>query len=162
MAKDKNKPGEPEPANKEIGAMLFGGEMTMLPKELAELGLSDQIAVEEIPGVAPSWKPVHPGDMMIGRCVDMREMELPDTFHQGQNRKSTVLVFNTAIPGGFRSVWIGAELKIKMRDPVDKVYTIYYDGTTPMAGGRQPMKTYRVYLINPLTKELPPATPPVG
>lgn len=128
-------------------AFVLFGHLQMLPKELEEMGLGSKIeGVEEIPGIAPSWKPVKKGDFLLGKCVDIRP---------GIGKyESTALVFRTAVPGGFRTVWLGADLKIKMREPLNRVYSIYFDGTVDV-GKSSEMKSYRVYEILPLTEDVP-------
>lgn len=145
----KEKPSK-TPIPEEHSIVLFGGESQMLPSELEELGLTGQIEAREIPGVPPNWKAVNPGDFLLGRCVAARDM----TFDEGKPsvRTATVLLFETAVPGGFRSVWLGADLRLKLNDPVGKVYQIYFEGTsTPTERSRKlnPMKTFRVMEIIP-------------
>lgn len=136
--------------------VLFGGAVRMLPAELDNLGLTGKVQTREIPGVPPSWKPVNPGDFLLGRCVDRREQ----TFDAGtpKERKSTVLIFDTPIPGGFRSVWLGADLRLKLHDPIGKVYQIRFEGlTTPNLTSQKlnPMKTFTVYEVMPTEAILP-------
>lgn len=142
---------QPEASN---ALVLFGGSMKMLPKELEELGLAGKIEAREIPGICPTWKPVNMGDYMLGRCVSERDVEFPlidAKTKQVTSRVRTVLVFDTAVPGGFRSVWLGADLRIKMQEPIGKVYQISYQGE--VAVGRNanlnPMKSYQVFEIQP-------------
>jgi hypothetical protein len=151
MAKDNKK--DPEPKNEEKTIVLFGGQAQILPSELEELGLAGQAGVREIPGVAPSWKPAGHGDYLLGRCVDIRSHE----FDIGTTKQRTGIVgiFETAVPGGFRSVWLGADLRVKLSDPIGKVYQIYYEGETRPNRSSQslnPMKTYRVLEIVPINK----------
>lgn len=142
----------PETAPKTDAVVLFGGRMTMLPKELEQMGLAGKVTVQEIPGVPPNWKPAVPNDYLLGKCVAVREKEF-DTGTPRQ-RIAHVAVFDTAIPGGFRSVWLGADLKIKLTNPVGKVYQIVYTGDVDVHSGLNPMKAYTVYEIEP--KEIPP------
>jgi hypothetical protein len=125
----------------------------MLPQELEELGLGEYVEAQEIPGVSPSWTPVQNGDYLLGRCVDRRTRK----FDVGtpEEREATVLVFDTAVPGGFRSIWLGTDLEMKLSNPVGKVYQIYYQGEArPSARSKKlnPMKTYRVMEIRPTRK----------
>lgn len=135
-----------EAAPNEEALTIFGSEQTMLPEELAKMGLGEQVEVQEIPGVTPSWKPVNKGDFLLGRVVDVRE-------NLGKFG-STAVVFHTAVPGGFRTVWLGADLKVKMRNALGKVYSIHFDGMMELAG-RQPMKVYRVYEVMPKVEQVP-------
>jgi hypothetical protein len=135
----------------ETSVVLFGGEMRMLPAELEELGLSGVVQTREIPGVPPTWKPLESGEYLLGRCVDMRQQRFD--IGTPKERTANVLLFDTAVPGGFRSVWLGADLQLKLRDPIGKVYQIYYEGETrPTETSRKlnPMKTYRVMEIVPI------------
>jgi hypothetical protein len=155
---NRQRQGEPEQPKAELEtALVLFGELRVLPAELEELGLAGKVETREIPGVPPNWKPANAGDFLLGRCVDRREQR----FDMGKpdERVATVLVFDTAIPGGFRSVWLGADLKLKLHDPVGKVYQIFFEGTsTPTEKSRRlnPMKTYRVMEILP--KEPPQIT----
>lgn len=132
----------------ETALVLFGENVTMLPQQLEEMGLAGKVTAREIPGVAPSWKPVNNGDFLLGRCVDMRE---------GLGRfKSTAMIFDTAVPGGFRTVWLGADLKIKLKNAVGRVYSIEYNGTLDLGRpGQQPVKQYRVCEVLPVGAEIP-------
>jgi len=155
--KEPMKPPDPTP---DQALVLFGGVMKMLPKELEDLGLGGKVAAEEIPGVAPTWKPTGQGDYMLGRCVDRREKKFD--IGTPRERLATVLVFDTAIPGGFRSIWLGADLEIKLHDPLGNVYAIYYDGETrPNRTSQQlnAMKTYRVFKVVPTNIPIPEGTP---
>lgn len=154
-----SKPKENQPPKPPDSAIvLFGQAMEMLPKELEEMGLAGKVETREIPGVPPNWKPLSKDDYMIGRVVDVRDLAVPSLQRAGQAEiRSTVAVLDTAVPGGFRSLWLGADLKIKMRDSIGKVYAIYYDGETPMQG-RNPMKTYRVYEVIPKQTTIPENT----
>lgn len=156
--KQTEKPKQPDPqALPDQALVLFGGVMKMLPAELEAMGLAGKIQAREIPGVPMNWKPVNESDFLLGRCVDKRNM----TFDAGtpKERKATVLVFDTAVPGGFRSVWLGADLRIKIgNDPVGKVYSIYYDGEktiNDISRKLNPMKSYRVFEIQPTHVDLP-------
>ena len=137
----KNSP--PSTSEAETAMTLFGKQLEMMPTELEEMGLGAVSTVKEVPGISPTWKPAKAGDFLIGRVVQVRE-------NVGKF-SSTALVLETAVPGGFRTVWLGADLKIKMGsiDPLDKVYAIYYDGTMEFPGSKQPMKVYRVYEVRP-------------
>jgi hypothetical protein len=133
--------------------VLFGGITPMLPSELEQMGLGEYVEVQEIPGVSPSWTPVNPGDFLLGRCIDKRTKK----FDVGtpEEREATVLVFDTAVPGGFRSVWLGTDLEIKLGDPIGKVYQLFYEGESrPSARSKRlnPMKNYRVMEIKPTKK----------
>jgi hypothetical protein len=166
MPKDKPKidpPPTPAPVPEPDQALvLFGGVMNMLPKELEEMGLAGKVHAREIPGVPPNWKPVQIGDFLLGRVVAEREMEFPRIDPVTQTvitRKAKVLVFDTAVPGGFRSVWLGADLRIKMQNALGRVYSIYYDGeTTPSKNSQSlhPMKSYRVFEVIPAEGMIPP------
>jgi hypothetical protein len=152
MAKTTEKQTEQTPKTEttEDTALVLFGELRVLPKELEELGLMGKVNAMEIPGVPKTWTPEKPGDFILGRCVDQRQ----HTFDAGKpdERTRTVLVFDTAIPGGFRSVWLGADLRLKLQDPVGHVYQIFFEGTTtPTEKSRRlnPMKTYRVMKILP-------------
>lgn len=131
------------PSNSETAVALFGKQMEMLPEELKELGLGELVTAKEVPGVSPTWKPAKVGDFLLGKVVQVRE-------NIGKFQ-STALIMETVIPGGFRTVFLGADLKIKLGsiNPVDRVYSIYYDGVMEFPGGKQPMKVYRVYEVIP-------------
>jgi hypothetical protein len=150
---NKPKPNEvppPESNAEETAIVLFGGETRMLPAELEELGLGAHIQTREIPGVPPNWKPASAGDFLLGRCVDIRDRKFD--IGTPKERTATVALFDTAVPGGFRSVWLGADLRLKLNNPVGKVYQIYYEGETrPSRASQQlnPMKTFRVMEVLP-------------
>ena len=126
--------------------------MTMLPKELEDMGLAGKVMVREIPGFVPAWKPVNKGDFLLGRCVDYREVETKFTKTTGRMGKQ--LIFDTAVPGGFRMVWLGADLGMKLREAVGRVYSVTFDGEQEFPG-RQPMKLYRVFEVVPAEGLLP-------
>lgn len=126
--------------------VLMGAPLEMLPDELEAMGLGETIAAEEIPGVSPTWEPATKGDFLLGRCVDVRSLVIPKV--STPENPSVVAVFNTAIPGGYRSVWLGADLRIKLNNPVGRVYSIHYDGVQD-TGKPSPMKMYRVYEVRP-------------
>ena len=144
MAKEKEQPKQ-EP-NSDTAMVLFGESVQMLPKELEAMGLAGKVIAREIPGVVPDWKPVSKGDLLLGRCVDVREVET--RFTKATGIMGSCAVFETVIPGGFRTVWLGADLKIKLRDSVGKVYSIMFDGTMSSNKG-QDMKLYRVMEVIP-------------
>jgi hypothetical protein len=144
---------ESKPSGQETAVVLFGGDVRVLPQELEELGLGGKVEALEIPGVPPTWKPTVKGDFLLGRCVDAREKVFVEEVNGVRTeRKAPVLVFETAVPGGFRSVWLGADLRLKLNDPVGQVFQIYYEGTSmPTERSRKlnPMKTFRVIKILP-------------
>ena len=152
----KSKPGEPSPTPEPEptdALVLFGGKMNMLPKELEALGLAGKVQVREIPGIAPAWKPVGAGDYLLGIAVQEREVSFPAVNADGSRgeRIRKVLVFDTAVPGGFRSVWLGADLRIKMQNPVGKVYQITYQGEVNVGrnANLNAMKSYQVFEVQP-------------
>ena len=153
--KEKQKPSEEQSMSEPKDALvLFGGTMQMLPKELEELGLAGKVVAREIPGVPPNWKPVQPGDYLLGRVVAEREMEFQNSRGPGQApeiRIAKVLVFDTAVPGGFRSVWLGADLRIKLQNPVGKVFQINFQGEVNVGRNAKlnSMKSYQVFEIQP-------------
>jgi hypothetical protein len=140
---------EPQASHPTDALVLFGGTMRMLPKELEEMGLAGKITIHEIPGVPPNWKPAMPGDFLLGRAIQEREVEF--TQSDGTKRVRRVLVFDTAVPGGFRSVWLGADLRIKMQDSIGKVYQITYQGEVNVGRNAKlnAMKSYQVFEIQP-------------
>jgi len=126
---------------------IFGEAQSVMPEELVKMGLADQVAVQEIPGVSPTWKPLNKGDFILGKVIDVRD---------GLGKfGSTCVVMQTVVPGGFRTVWLGADLKIKMRDSVGRIYNIAYDGEMKMEGSKAPMRVYRVYEILPKISTVP-------
>jgi hypothetical protein len=147
---------QPQPEN---ALVLFGGTMRMLPKELEEMGLTGKITVREIPGVPQNWKPVNVGDFLLGRVVAEREMEFQDSQGPGQPpriRTAKVLVFDTAVPGGFRSVWLGADLRIKLQNAEGKVYQITYQGEVNVGRNARlnAMRSYQVFEIQPKEEDV--------
>ncbi len=152
MSKDKQKPAPPPENDESKSLILFGENITMLPKQLEEMGLAGKVEVREIPGVAPDWKPVNPGDFILGRCVDIREVDTRFTKTDGNGNKTNVghcAVFETAIPGGFRTVWLGADLRIKIKNAIGAVFSIEYIGSQDIGKGN-PMKQYRVCEVLPV------------
>jgi hypothetical protein len=143
----------PAPTQPTDALVIFGGRMNMLPKELEELGLAGKIQAQEIPGIAQAWKPVQAGDYLLGRCVQEREVSFPQIDPDGtrHDRIRKVLVFDTAVPGGFRSVWLGADLRIKLSDPIGKVYQITFQGDVNVGRNAKlnAMKSYQVFEIQP-------------
>lgn len=144
---------KPDPPTETTGGtmVLFGGTVSMLPEELQEMGLAGKVEVREVPGVVPDWKPVQKGDFLFGRCVDIREVETrfskrgPDGV---LTNPGLCAVFETSVPGGFRTVWLGADLRIKLANALDKVYTITFVATKDTGKGN-PLKIYQVMEVIP-------------
>lgn len=153
--KNKDKPdAKPEPME---ALVLFGGVQQMLPAALEELGLAGKVTAREIPGVPPTWKPVNEGDYLLGRCVAERDVEFSNVDQltkQVITRTRRVLLFDTVVPGGFRGVWLGADLRLKLSDPIGKVYQITYQGEQNVGRNAtlNAMKAYQVFEIQPTTE----------
>ena len=142
---------KPEPVE---ALVLFGGVQTMLPAVLQELGLAGKVTAQEIPGVPPTWKPAQVNDYLLGRCVAERDVEFSSVNQQTkvvETRTRRVLIFDTAVPGGFRGVWLGADLRLKLQDAIGKVYQITYTGEQNVGRNAKlnAMKSYQVFEIQP-------------
>lgn len=124
--------------------VLFGQETGLLPEELRErLG---GMELREIPGFAPQWKPSKAGDFLLGQIRSVR--------HDVGKYHATVVTMQTA--AGFRSVFLGADLKMKFLDGQDlrgRVFSLSYEGETKTAGDeKKAMRQYRVIEILAPTK----------
>lgn len=113
MAKD------PTPNDNEA-LVLFNKGTAALPaaiqRQIDRMGLKTR----ERAGVAPSWKPTKPGEYVAGEVLAVRE-------NVGEYA-GTVVVIST--PDGPVSVWLGADLKVKMGTNlrIGQVYCIVYQG----------------------------------
>jgi hypothetical protein len=65
--------------------------------------------LKERAGVAPTWEPKNPGEFILGSVVAVRA---------GVGKyQGTVMVLDT--PTGFQSVWLGADLSLKLPNVVE-------------------------------------------
>ena len=97
--------------------------------------LMQKFKTREIPGVAPTWKPEKPSDTIAGICVRYRE-------GVGQFKSSLIVLEGEY---GFRSVWLGADLKQKITaESIGRPMVIVYEGMMQIGTRPQPMRTYRV------------------
>jgi len=115
MAKDQK-----DEVNNNEALVLFNRGTSTLPaaiqRQVERLGLKTR----EKAGVSPSWKPSKPGEYVAGEVLAIRE---------GVGEfEGTVVVLNTQ--DGPVSVWLGADLKVKMGHNVreGQIYCIQYMG----------------------------------
>lgn len=150
MADVKGKPAsgrgdELEPVNPPAPAehtMVFYGRAepgNLSPAVRAAIG---DLKTREIPGIAESWNDkehqVKPGDFIAGICVQYRE--------RVSQYESDVIVLETA--QGFRSVWLGVDLRAKITaQSVGRPMVIEYQGTMTRPRAKGPIKQYRVLEI---------------
>jgi hypothetical protein len=129
----------PAPEAPAPGAMVFYGRATPANLNPAVQKALGGLKVREIPGIAESWnskdKNLQPGDFIAGICVQYRE--------RVSQFESDVIVLET--PDGFRSVWLGVDLKAKISAAsIGRPMVISYEGEITRARAKGPMKNYRV------------------
>jgi len=118
MPKDEKK----ENGSDKEALVLFNKGTSTLPaavqRAIDRSGL--KLKTREKAGVAPSWKPDKAGEYVFGEVLAVRE-------NVGEF-EGTVVVLST--PDGPVSVWLGADLKVKMGSSVriGQVYCIQYMG----------------------------------
>jgi hypothetical protein len=123
-------------------AMVFYGraEPANLPPAIrAAIGT---LKVREIPGISQSWNDkaaaLNPGDFIAGVCVQYRE--------RVSSYESDVIVLET--PDGFRTVWLGVDLRAKITAAsVGRPMVIEYQGTIEKPRSKGPIRSYRVLEI---------------
>lgn len=124
------------------GDMVFYGRAepaNMSPAVRAAIG---GLKVREIPGIAESWNDTaherKAGDFIAGICVQYRE--------RVSQYESDVIVLETA--DGFKSVWLGVDLKAKITaQSVGRPMVIEYQGTMTRPRAKGAIKSYRVLEI---------------
>jgi hypothetical protein len=116
-------------------AIVFYGQAE--PKNLPE-PVRKAIAglkVREIPGIAETWTPSGPGDFVAGIMVQYRE--------RVSQYETDVIVLET--PNGFRSVWLGVDLKNKITSTsIGRPMVISYEGMITRPRAKGPIKNFRV------------------
>jgi hypothetical protein len=100
--------------------VLFNKGTSTLPAAVQRAIEKHGLKVRPKAGVEPSWKPTKPGEYVVGEVLAIRS----GVGEFG----GTVLVINA--PEGPCSVWLGADLKVKMGNnvKVGEVYCIQYMG----------------------------------
>lgn len=131
------KPPTPGP-----GDMVFYGRAEPANLSPAMRKVIGDLKTREIPGIAESWNDKEharePGDLIAGIMVQYRE--------RVSQYESDVIVLETA--EGFRSVWLGVDLKAKITaQSIGRPMVIEYQGTMTRPLAKGPIKSYRVLEI---------------
>lgn len=130
--------GQGEPSEEMALATL---ERAVLPeKMIAQLGLPKGLRARELPGVSPTWMPSAEGATIAGMVRQVKH---------GVGRFNSSLVV-LATRDGFRTVWLGADLKRKLENiQPGALVIVEYQGRQKVPGRDVEMRTFRVYEILP-------------
>ena len=115
------KPNEEPNGQGSEALVLFNKGTSTLPaavqRAIERSGL--KLKTRQLPGVEPSWKPTKPGEYVLGEVIAVRE-------NTGEFAGTVVVISD---PNGPVSVWLGADLKLKLGGVrVGQVYCIQYMG----------------------------------
>lgn len=133
----------PEPQQDETALVAF--DRATLPEQvMKQLGVhASKFRTREVPGVNPAWpeKDAKPGDTLLG--VLSRKKDKAGRFNQP-------VVTVQSVDRGFRDVWCGADLTLKLATvEVGAFVALEYTGWRDIKGREQKMKTFRVVELIP-------------
>ncbi len=114
-------------------------ERAVLPERmLKELGIPQRVAFRERPGVSPTWMPETVGSTIAGIVRDQK--------HGVGKFSSSLIVLQTR--DGFKTVWLGADLKRKL-DTIERgaLVIIEYIGKQKLPNVSNEMRMFRVYEV---------------
>ena len=118
--------------------VLFGGQLpASIPAAVRAAMEKHGLKAEERPGYEPIWKPDVAGASLLGRVSSVRE---------GAGKFGGTIV-TLATTDGYRSVWLSADLKIKLLDGASlrgRLFMIEYLGKESLGAGKNEMRRYRV------------------